>query len=70
MSFPGEVIHYNHIEKHQVDQVPINEILDKAGVQSVSFPKDPRVLNLQFQTVPEALTGFKKKANFQQTQGF
>jgi len=42
----GDETHYNYIEKHQVDQVPINEILSKAGVQAVSFPKDRRVLEL------------------------
>ncbi|WAR24178.1 PXL2C-like protein [Mya arenaria] len=43
---PGEVVHFSHLDKNQVDQVPINEILKKADVQLVSFPKDPRVQNI------------------------
>lgn len=43
---PGDVVHYCHLDKNQVDQAPINDLLKKAGVQPVSFPKDPRVLEL------------------------
>ncbi|XP_045159845.1 peroxiredoxin-like 2C [Mercenaria mercenaria] len=43
---PGEVVHYIHIDKNQIDHAPINELLKRAGVQQVSFPKDPRVQEL------------------------
>ncbi|KAH3775687.1 peroxiredoxin-like 2C [Dreissena polymorpha] len=43
---PGEEVHFSHIDKNQVDQIPINELLERAGVQPVSFPRDPRVLKL------------------------
>ncbi|KAK3091027.1 hypothetical protein FSP39_016606 [Pinctada imbricata] len=43
---PGEVIHHAHIEKNATDQCPINDLLEEAGVQLVSFPKDTRVMHL------------------------
>lgn len=43
---PGEVVHFSHIDKDQADHVPMNTILGKAGIQPVSFPKDPRVQDL------------------------
>lgn len=43
---PGEVVHYIHVDKNQIDHAPINELLKRAGVQQVSFPKDPRVQEL------------------------
>ena len=42
----GEVIHYSHIDKDQADHASINDILTSAGIQPVSFPKDPRVQDL------------------------
>lgn len=43
---PGDVVHYAHIDENQADHAPINDVLQKAGVQPVSFPKDPRVQDL------------------------
>ncbi|KAL4236299.1 Thioredoxin-like protein aaed1 [Mactra antiquata] len=43
---PGEELHYSHVDKDQVDHKPINDTLRLAGVQPVSFPKDPRVQDL------------------------
>lgn len=43
---PGEELHYFHVDRNQVDHAPINDILKQAGVQPVSFPKDPRVQDL------------------------
>ena len=39
-------MHFSHIDKDQADHVPMNTILGKAGIQPVSFPKDPRVQDL------------------------
>ncbi|XP_041359066.1 peroxiredoxin-like 2C [Gigantopelta aegis] len=43
---PGDVLHYSHIDQSSTDHAPINELLKAAGVQAVSFPKDPRVQDL------------------------
>ncbi|KAK3581920.1 hypothetical protein CHS0354_037593 [Potamilus streckersoni] len=40
---PGEQMHYHHVDNNAVDHAPINEVLQAAGVQPVSFPRDPRV---------------------------
>ncbi|CAD5112213.1 DgyrCDS1446 [Dimorphilus gyrociliatus] len=40
---PGPILHFSHIDNCSADHKPINFLLDKAGVDNVSFPKDPRV---------------------------
>ncbi|XP_069126960.1 peroxiredoxin-like 2C [Argopecten irradians] len=39
---PGDVVHFAHIDKNSLDHTPINDLLEKAGVDPVSFPKDRR----------------------------
>lgn len=43
---PGDVIHFQHIDKNSSDHTPINSLLEIAGVQPVNFPNDKRVQNL------------------------
>ncbi|XP_071117520.1 peroxiredoxin-like 2C isoform X2 [Haliotis cracherodii] len=43
---PGDVLHHAHIDQNATDHAKINDLLTIAGVQNVSFPKDPRVLDL------------------------
>lgn len=43
---PGNEIHYTHIDKNSADHTSINTLLEIAGVQQVSFPKDKRVQDL------------------------
>ncbi|XP_033738695.1 peroxiredoxin-like 2C [Pecten maximus] len=39
---PGDVVHFAHIDANSLDHTPINDLLEKAGVAPVSFPKDKR----------------------------
>ncbi|XP_021378114.1 thioredoxin-like protein AAED1 isoform X2 [Mizuhopecten yessoensis] len=39
---PGDVVHFAHIDENSLDHTPINDLLEKAGVAAVSFPKDKR----------------------------
>lgn len=41
---PGEVVHFHHLDETATDHVNINDLLQEAGVQPVSFPRDKRVL--------------------------
>ncbi|KAK7508147.1 hypothetical protein BaRGS_00000386 [Batillaria attramentaria] len=43
---PGDVVHFSHIDESASDHVDINDLLEAAGVQKVSFPKDQRVLTV------------------------
>lgn len=43
---PGDVLHFSHIDESASDHVNINDLLEEAGVQKVSFPKDQRVIDL------------------------
>lgn len=43
---PGNEVHFSHIDKNSSDHTPINKLLEIAGVQPVSFPKDQRVQSL------------------------
>ncbi|XP_064606955.1 peroxiredoxin-like 2C [Liolophura sinensis] len=40
---PGDVLHFAHHDQSSSDHMPINNLLTKAGVQQVSFQKDPRI---------------------------
>ncbi|KAJ8305587.1 hypothetical protein KUTeg_016132 [Tegillarca granosa] len=43
---PGDVCHYYHIDQDSSGHAPINDLLEAAGVQQVSFPKDSRIQTL------------------------
>ncbi|XP_076439847.1 peroxiredoxin-like 2C [Babylonia areolata] len=43
---PGEVVHFEHLDETCTDHMNINDLLIKAGVQPVSFPKDQRVVTI------------------------
>ncbi|XP_060080701.1 peroxiredoxin-like 2C [Ylistrum balloti] len=43
---PGDVVHFAHIDENSLDHMPINDLLEKAGVAPVSFPKDKRVQHI------------------------
>ncbi|XP_055886643.1 peroxiredoxin-like 2C isoform X2 [Biomphalaria glabrata] len=40
---PGDVCHFSHIDQNAADHCPLNDILTRANVMNVSFPKDPRI---------------------------
>ncbi|OWF38577.1 thioredoxin-like protein AAED1 [Mizuhopecten yessoensis] len=43
---PGDAVHFAHIDENSLDHTPINDLLEKAGVAAVSFPKDKRVQHI------------------------
>ncbi|XP_055886647.1 peroxiredoxin-like 2C isoform X6 [Biomphalaria glabrata] len=38
-----DVCHFSHIDQNAADHCPLNDILTRANVMNVSFPKDPRI---------------------------
>ncbi|XP_033126173.1 peroxiredoxin-like 2C [Anneissia japonica] len=42
----GEQVHFMHRDKADQDHRPINQLLAIAGVQQVSYPKDPRIFDV------------------------
>ena len=42
----GEQVHFHHLDESCSDHMNINDLLVEAGVQSVSFPKDQRVITV------------------------
>ncbi|KAK6179391.1 hypothetical protein SNE40_011763 [Patella caerulea] len=43
---PGDELQFSHIDQSSTDHIAINDLLHEAGVQPVSFPNDPRVLQI------------------------
>ncbi|XP_071953388.1 peroxiredoxin-like 2C isoform X2 [Antedon mediterranea] len=43
---PGDQVHFMHRDKADQDHRPINQLLAVAGVQQVSYPKDPRIFDV------------------------
>ncbi|ESP00625.1 hypothetical protein LOTGIDRAFT_112250 [Lottia gigantea] len=43
---PGNIIHYSHLDQNPTDHMAINDLLQISGVQTVSFPRDPRVIQV------------------------
>ena len=44
--FLGNVVHMQHFDLTPVDHMPLNDLLLEVGADTVSFPKDKRVITL------------------------
>ncbi|XP_074389012.1 peroxiredoxin-like 2C [Zonotrichia albicollis] len=43
---PGNEVHFLHLDKNRLDHVPINTILQLAGVKTVNFSNKPRIIDI------------------------
>ncbi|XP_043920147.1 peroxiredoxin-like 2C [Protopterus annectens] len=43
---PGKVVHFLHLDRNRLDHVPINVLLQTAGVQTIDFQNRPRVIEV------------------------
>ncbi|XP_017676611.1 PREDICTED: thioredoxin-like protein AAED1 [Lepidothrix coronata] len=43
---PGNEVHFLHLDKNRLDHVPINTILQLAGVKTVNFSNKPQIIDI------------------------
>ncbi|XP_077027763.1 peroxiredoxin-like 2C isoform X1 [Agelaius phoeniceus] len=43
---PGNEVHFLHLDKNRLDHVPINTILELAGVKTVNFSNKPQIIDI------------------------
>ncbi|NXV86986.1 AAED1 protein, partial [Calonectris borealis] len=43
---PGNEVHFLHLDKNRLDHVPINTILQLAGVRTVNFTNKPQIIDI------------------------
>ncbi|XP_030824597.1 peroxiredoxin-like 2C [Camarhynchus parvulus] len=43
---PGNEVHFLHLDKNRLDHVPINTILQLAGVKTVNFSNRPQIIDI------------------------
>ncbi|KAJ1207231.1 hypothetical protein NDU88_002623 [Pleurodeles waltl] len=43
---PGNNVHFMHLDSNRMDHMPINSLLDQAGVQNVDFKPRPRIMDV------------------------
>ncbi|KAM3654776.1 peroxiredoxin-like 2C [Ammospiza nelsoni] len=43
---PGNDVHFLHLDKNRLDHVPINTILQLAGVKTVNFSNKPQIIDI------------------------
>nr|XP_009490239.1 PREDICTED: thioredoxin-like protein AAED1 [Pelecanus crispus] len=43
---PGNEVHFLHLDKNRLDHVPINTVLQLAGVKTVNFTNKPQIIDI------------------------
>ncbi|NXD43808.1 AAED1 protein, partial [Copsychus sechellarum] len=43
---PGNEVHFLHLDKNRLDHVPINTVLQLAGVKTVNFSNKPQIIDI------------------------
>ncbi|NXD74247.1 AAED1 protein, partial [Eolophus roseicapillus] len=43
---PGNEVHFVHLDKNRLDHVPINTVLQLAGVKAVNFTNQPQIIDI------------------------
>ncbi|NXP58976.1 AAED1 protein, partial [Chloropsis cyanopogon] len=43
---PGNELHFLHLDKNRLDHVPINTVLQLAGVKTVNFSNKPQIIDI------------------------
>ncbi|XP_071436474.1 peroxiredoxin-like 2C isoform X2 [Pithys albifrons albifrons] len=43
---PGSEVHFLHLDKNRLDHVPINTVLQLAGVKTVNFSNQPQIIDI------------------------
>ncbi|XP_075266940.1 peroxiredoxin-like 2C [Opisthocomus hoazin] len=43
---PGNKVHFLHLDKNRLDHVPINTVLQLAGVKTVNFTNEPQIIDI------------------------
>eukprot|EP00075_Anas_platyrhynchos_P013320 XP_027302573.1 peroxiredoxin-like 2C [Anas platyrhynchos] len=43
---PGNEVHFLHLDKNRMDHVPINTVLQLAGVKTVNFTNKPQIIDI------------------------
>ncbi|KAM6392270.1 peroxiredoxin-like 2C isoform 3-T3 [Rhynochetos jubatus] len=43
---PGNEIHFLHLDKSRLDHIPINTVLQLAGVKTVNFTNNPQIIDI------------------------
>ncbi|NXN45663.1 AAED1 protein, partial [Rhinoptilus africanus] len=43
---PGNEVHFLHLDKNRLDHVPINTVLQLAGVKTVNFTNKPQIIDV------------------------
>ncbi|NXK20938.1 AAED1 protein, partial [Arenaria interpres] len=43
---PGNEVHFLHLDKNRLDHVPINTVLQLAGVKTVNFTHKPQIIDI------------------------
>ncbi|KFW96191.1 Thioredoxin-like AAED1 [Phalacrocorax carbo] len=43
---PGTEVHFLHLDKNRLDHVPINTVLQLAGVKTVNFTNQPQIIDI------------------------
>ncbi|XP_056370343.1 peroxiredoxin-like 2C isoform X2 [Oenanthe melanoleuca] len=43
---PGNEVHFLHLDKNRLDHVPINTVLQLAGVKTVNFSNKPQIIDV------------------------
>uniref|UniRef100_A0A8C3JN04 Peroxiredoxin like 2C n=1 Tax=Calidris pygmaea TaxID=425635 RepID=A0A8C3JN04_9CHAR len=43
---PGNEVHFSHLDKNRLDHVPINTVLQLAGVKTVNFTHKPQIIDI------------------------
>ncbi|XP_069083817.1 peroxiredoxin-like 2C isoform X2 [Pleurodeles waltl] len=46
ISVSGNNVHFMHLDSNRMDHMPINSLLDQAGVQNVDFKPRPRIMDV------------------------
>ncbi|NXF04543.1 AAED1 protein, partial [Smithornis capensis] len=43
---PGNEVHFLHLDKNRLDHIPINTVLQLAGVKTVNFSNKPQIIDI------------------------
>ncbi|KAM6363887.1 peroxiredoxin-like 2C isoform 3-T3 [Pluvialis apricaria] len=43
---PGNEVHFLHLDKNRLDHIPINTVLQLAGVKTVNFTNKPQIIDI------------------------